>query len=188
VGLRAHTPCMEGFQFPTPAAGFDSPLEILDGCHARVRRNCDLIERIAEHIEDEGLDDEVRAAASSVLRYFDTAGRDHHRDEEEDLFPALLKAAGSGARASVQSMIDRLRADHERLEALWAAIRLQLEAVRDGRGGAVDLALARALSQAYDDHIVEEERVLLPLARQLLSPATLATLGASMAARRSVKK
>jgi hemerythrin-like domain-containing protein len=177
---------MSNLLFPAPAAGFDSPLEILDGCHARVRRNCELIERIAEHIEDEGVDDEVLVAAGSALRYFDIAGRDHHRDEEDDLFPALLQAAGPG-RASVQAMVDRLHADHERLEALWAAVRLQLEAVRDGRGAAVDPALARALRQAYDDHIGEEERVLLPLARNLLSPGALATLGASMAARRGVK-
>lgn len=178
---------MHSLPFPTPTAGFDSPLEILDGCHARVRRTCRLIERIAEHLEDEGIDEEVKTAAGSALRYFDIAGRDHHRDEEDDLFPALLRAAEPGSVAGVQSLVDRLRADHVRLDAQWAALRPQLESVRDGHGNAVDAALAHSLTRAYEDHIAEEERVLLPLARRLLAPGALATLGASMAARRGVK-
>lgn len=157
--------------FDSPVAGFDSPLEILDGCHHRVRRNCALIRRIAEHLEDEGLDDEVIAAAGSVLRYFDLAGRDHHRDEEEDLFPALLEAATRGARPGVATLVERLRGDHRSLEAMWESIRASLEAIRKARPGAsLDPSLAARFERAYEDHIAEEERLLLPLARRLLPP------------------
>lgn len=174
--------------FPSPSAGFDNPLEMLEACHQRVRQTCALVERIAEHIEDEGIDEEVRTAVASALRYFDVAGRDHHRDEEEDLFPAMLEAASPGRRVGVEAVVERLQADHQALDALWADLRARLEAVVNGSASSLDRACARAFTSAYADHIAEEERLLLPLARRLLPPAAIARLGASMAARRGVKK
>ena len=168
--------------FPTPAAGFDSPLEMLDACHERVRRNCMLVRRIAEHLEDEGLDTEVERAAGSVLRYFDVSGRDHHRDEEEDLFPALLAASGGGG--GVEALVARLRQDHFALEARWLEIRVPLESLRDGRPAVLGTDIAERFARAYEDHIVEEEQLLLPLARRLLTPEALERLGHSMSRRR----
>ena len=173
--------------FAPPAAGFDHPLEMLVACHARVRRNCRLIERIAEHLEDEGVDEEVITAAGSVLRYFDVAGRDHHRDEEEDLFPALREAASPAERPGVNALLTRLLADHQDLEALWSQVRAQLVELSAGRRAVLEPSLAAALSRAYDDHIVEEEGVLLPLARRLLPDEILARVGGAMARRRGVK-
>ncbi|APV52056.1 hypothetical protein BWI17_21725 [Betaproteobacteria bacterium GR16-43] len=173
--------------FSLPTAGFDHPLEMLVACHVRVRRNCRLIERIAEHLEDEGVDEEVIVASASALRYFDVAGRDHHRDEEEDLFPALLAAASASDRPGVESLVSRLRDDHVRLEKLWSEVRALLETVAAGRSAKFPPVLAAALSRAYDDHITEEEGVLLPLARRMLPVETLERVGASMARRRGVK-
>jgi hypothetical protein len=73
-----------------PAAGFDHPLEMLEACHERIRRTCALIVRLAGHIAIRGVDQEAREAARSAIRYFDMAGEDHHRDEEQDLFAALF--------------------------------------------------------------------------------------------------
>jgi len=173
--------------FPSPTAGFDHPIEMLVACHERVRRNCELVQRIAERLEDEGPDEEVRLAAAAVLRYFDVAGRDHHRDEEDDLFPALLAAAPVTSRPGVESLVARLLSDHRNLDRLWSQVRPQLEALSQSRPPSLPPALALAFARAYDDHIAEEEAVLLPLARRLIPTDTIARLGASMAARRGVK-
>jgi len=172
--------------FPSPAATFDHPLEILSACHERVRRHCRLTGRIAEHLEDEGFDEQVRLAAQSVVRYFDVAGRDHHLDEEEDLFPAMLEHCAG--RGGAESLVARLLGDHRKLDALWAEVRAILVELAEGREARIDPALAAAFAAAYDEHIREEEEVLFPLARASLPPPVLAALGASMARRRGVKQ
>ena len=163
---------------PGPAAGFDHPIDILDGCHERIRRQCTTIARIAEHLAAKGADDEAREAARNVMRYFDTAGANHHRDEEEDLFPALLAAA---PEASTRALVERLQADHVRLDGSWKEMRARLERL------AVDAEAARAFAASYDRHIALEEAELLPLARRVLDAKALARMGERMAGRRGVR-
>ena len=79
-----------------PTAGFEVPLEMLSACHHRIERQCATLRRLVDHLATHGPDQQARDAAAGVMRYFDTAGRDHHADEEEDLFPALIESmAGS---------------------------------------------------------------------------------------------
>lgn len=172
--------------FPTPAAGFDHPIDVLDGCHERILRNCALVERIAAHVATKGPDTEAATAAAGVIRYFETAGANHHRDEEDDLFPALQQYAPSAELNAVYDLIFRLKADHKRLDALWADMRLRLSAVAEGRDGKLDAAVAAAFTAAYQHHIALEEAELLPLARRVLDESLLRALGGRMARRRGV--
>lgn len=176
---------MDSALFPSPAAGFDEPLDILDGCHQRIRRNCALVARIAGHLPVKGADAEAAQAARGILKYFDEAAANHHEDEEDDLFPALEVAAPGEA---TEGLVARLRDDHRRLATLWQDMRERLERVIAGDATALDAAAARAFGEAYEAHILAEEAELLPLARQVLDPSTVARLGDSMAGRRGVKR
>ena len=172
--------------FPAPSAGFDHPLEILEGCHQRIRRNCTLIERIARHVATKGNDDEARQACRSVMRYFDDAGRNHHRDEEEDLFPALERRATGADVALVGALVERLRREHVELDALWSEMRSRLEGVARGNYSGVTPDAATLFTRSYERHMEIEEASLFPLARRLLDAPTIAVLGLAMAARRGV--
>ena len=172
--------------FPSPAAGFDHPIDILDGCHERILRNCELVERIAAHVAAKGPDEEARTAAAGVIRYFDTAGANHHRDEEQDLFPALQQYAPSAELNAVFALIFKLRTDHRTLDALWIDMRTRLARIVDGRDGDLPPATAAHFHAAYRHHIALEEAELLPLARRVLEPQVVAALGGRMAARRGV--
>ena len=172
--------------FPTPSAGFDHPINILDGCHERIQRQCVAIGRIAAHVAEQGPDAEARVAAANVIRYFDTAGANHHRDEEEDLFPALQQYAPSKELNAVFALLHRLKADHKRLDALWTGMRARLAAIAEGRDGGLTAALAADFAAAYERHIALEEAELLPLARRVLDEPLLRALGGRMARRRGV--
>ena len=174
--------------FASPAADFDHPLEMLDGCHERIRRQCTLIGRIAGHVESRGVDDEARKAAASVLLYFDTAGRHHHRDEEDDLFPELRRQAGAAECGTVETLIAELLAEHRKLDALWAAMRAPLFAISEGRDAPIGQEAAKEFTAAYESHIAREEAQLLPLAAKILDRDSLDHLGASMARRRGVHR
>jgi hemerythrin-like domain-containing protein len=174
--------------FPTPSADFDHPIDILDGCHERIQRNCATLERLAAHLATRGPDEEARTAAAGVLRYFDTAGAHHHRDEEDDLFPALEKQAPAQERQAIFTLLDALRADHRELDRLWSAMRARLAAIAEGRDAGLTGSIAREFAAAYEAHIARETDQLLPAARRILDERQTRSLGDSMARRRGVAR
>jgi len=185
-GRDAHYRPMNRF-FRTPSAGFDHPFDMLDGCHGRIRENCGRIERIAAHLAGNGADEEARDAAHAVVRFFDTAGAAHHRDEEEDLFPALLASVPCEELATARALIEDLRADHQKLDRAWQEMRRSLLLLAAIGNTGLTVGRAHEFSALYEDHIAREESEMLPLARRVLEPAITHHLGTRMAARRGVR-
>ena len=166
---------------------YDHPIDLLDACHERILRMCDTVVKIAEHVGRQGVDEDARIAARNVIRYFDTAGANHHRDEEQDLFPALHHFVASGELNATRALLARLRADHLKLDALWAEMRRRLDWLAEDDAIEFDLDHANAFRAAYAEHILLEETQLLPLARRVIGEDGLALLGRRMARRRGVK-
>lgn len=169
-----------------PAAGFEVPLEMLAACHQRVQGQTATLLRLVPHIAAQGSDGEAQQAASAVMRYFDSAGRHHHQDEELDLFPALLDATAGTDNAGLRELIATLCGDHRALEARWHALRRQLQRVAEGLPATIEAPEAQAFAHAYDRHIAREEAELLPLAGRLLDGAELDRIGRAMRLRRGV--
>ncbi|HET8871081.1 MAG TPA: hemerythrin domain-containing protein [Aquabacterium sp.] len=162
----------------TPPPSFEDPIEMLTACHDKVRHFARLSTRLAEHLQQHGVDKQAQDAAGAVLRYFDLAAPLHHADEDEDLFPALLALNDPTLSMDIQ----RLSAEHATLASLWHAVRSWLLAVQNGdlRPPPSELAL---FAQRYPQHALDEERLIYPHA-QRLSEALRSELGRNMAHRR----
>jgi hemerythrin-like domain-containing protein len=171
-----------------PAAAEAVALEMLAACHRRVEDQCATLLRLAAHLRQHGADAQAGAAAAAVMRYFDSAARDHHADEETDLFPALRAAAAAevGAPERVAALVSELIAQHRELEALWQRLRAVLEAVRAGTTASLDAAPLDAFLGRYAAHLAREDGELLPLAQRLLGSAERERIGAAMCARRGI--
>src|SRR5215472_17762851 len=91
--------------FPDPAASFEAPLEMLAACHDRMRDRCATLLRLRPHVAAKGADAAASSAARSVIRYFDSAARDHHADEEQDLFPALLEPVPGSDPVCIRELV-----------------------------------------------------------------------------------
>lgn len=171
--------------FSAPAAGFDQPFEMLTACHERVERTLRLLQKLVDHVEKNGSDEQARSAASDVLRYFDVAAPMHHDDEELHVFPLLL-AQGD---ASLSAQVHRMQADHQRMNKVWSELRIPLTALANARGADVNLAKFRQKSQAFCDvyasHLETEEQVLFPAAARLKKPDELQRMGDDMRRRRT---
>jgi hemerythrin-like domain-containing protein len=170
----------------TQAAGFESPLTMLAECHRRVERQCATLARLAPHLAANGSDTAAREAATAVLRYFDTAAPNHHADEEQDLFPALLESMAGSDAVCLRQIIERLLAEHRTLDRHWTALRRTLQAVAEGRDARLDGADVEAFAALYARHIALEEGELIPMAARLLGDAELQRLGDAMRARRGL--
>lgn len=183
---------MKTNQFPgfsSPAASTEAPLEMLAACHGRVEKQCQTLLRLVPHLQAHGADPSARQAALAVMRYFDTAAQDHHADEEQDLFPALLALTADSATEAprVRALTQALLADHQRIGGLWRELRQALAAVAEAQQAAeLSIEQVNGFVSAYQRHIELEEGELLPLAARLLSDADIGRIGAAMRQRRGI--
>lgn len=173
--------------FSTPAASTEAPLEMLAACHIRIQHQCTILKRLAEHLPVHGSDTQAQKAAAAIIRYFDTAAIDHHADEEDDLFPALLESVAGSDPVCIRQLIDRLCREHRLLEAAWRQLRKTLQRIVSAE---VDVILAPqdvdAFISLYTDHIRLEEDELLPMASRLLGNHDIERIGKAMRDRRGI--
>ncbi|MDX2218109.1 MAG: hemerythrin domain-containing protein [Burkholderiales bacterium] len=162
---------------------FDAPVDMLQACHDRIEGQCETLLRLVPHLAQHGADSQARDAATAVLRYFDTAGENHHQDEEIDLFPALREHAGARL-LEVETLLAALLTEHERMRHAWAEqLRPELVAVTGGEAKLTP-ASTQAFVAMYRQHVSRENSGLMPLARDLLGADVLADIGRRMAERR----
>jgi hemerythrin-like domain-containing protein len=169
-----------------PSAGFEVPLEMLAACHGRVQAQCELLQRLLDHLPAHGADRQALEAIERIRRYFDTAARDHHADEEQDLLPALLEAMAGSDAVCIRDMMRRVRDEHRMLEQRWAALREALQALESGASQELDAGLAQGFIEAYRAHMAFEEAELLPMAQRLLGDDQLDAIGRAMRLRRGI--
>ncbi|MFZ2991078.1 hemerythrin domain-containing protein [Ideonella sp.] len=169
----------------TPAVGFEVPLEMLLACHGRVQHQCETLLRLEAHLRTHGADRPAQEAARAVMRYFDTAARHHHEDEEQDLFPALLEAGAGADAIALRELTTALCNDHRLLERSWDALRRGLLQVAEAKGSSLADADVQGFVQQYAQHIALEEAELLPMATRLLSEEKLDRIGLTMRSRRA---
>lgn len=172
-----------------PAAGFEVPLEMLAACHGRIEAQLHTLRRLLVHLPAHGADRAAREAAAAVTRYFDLAAPQHHADEEDDLFPALLESMAGSDAVCLRAITNGLVADHRQLERAWADLRARLSQLQAGDANALltdGAHAAQAFIGAYETHLAREDRELLPLAARLLSDAELDRIGLAMRQRRGL--
>lgn len=172
--------------FPKAAPDFSQPIAALKACHERIRAQCDTLRRLLEHVNGKGCDEEARAAAANVMRYFDTAARHHHADEEEDLLPHMMAAATLGRGSKLTRMIADIANEHRAMSREWTDLRAVLQEISAGDVTALDPLLVDRFVKLYHSHITVEEASVYPLAEMLLSADDLREIGASMAERRGL--
>ena len=114
----------------------------------------------------------ARAGAEAAMALFERQVVPHHVDEEQGLFEAVLRSAAPGAEhEQVAQLVERLVAQHRRIERMWSDLRPAVLAVAAGKDPAspeFEPASAR-LVKTYLDHVCLEEDVFLPLADAILA-------------------
>jgi len=178
------SPTLPGHWAPT--AGFEVPLEMLSACHRRIEQQCSTLRRLVPHLAVHGTDSEARLAAASVIRYFETAAKDHHADEEEDLFPALMESMAGSDAVCLRELTQGLAAEHRGLETRWQHLRSTLERVVANQSASLSASEVEAFAGLYEHHIEREEGELLPMAARLLSGVELDRIGRAMRERRGI--
>ncbi len=170
---------------PQDAPAQSTALEMLQGCHARIRHFMQLSHTLAEAVD--ALPKDIAEAAASLTRYFSEALPLHEADENQTLFPRLCDASplGSPLREAAQAMVEQHRAIDELVAEL-----LSLCGTIQGQPELLPSLAPRlrqvtsALDLVFDSHLYMEETVIFP-ALQQFTPAELEEISREMQQRRS---
>ena len=151
-------------------------LAVLSGCHQSIEAQLATLEQLCRSGSP------AAAEARAVVRYFDGEGRQHHRDEDEHVFPLLRSLAAQIGRADVAAVMDELEREHASMHRQWGLLRENVSALAEGRGGAVDEDQVMRFAWLYRRHMQYEAAVVLPFAAETLSEEQRAALASRMAA------
>lgn len=157
--------------------------EFLDATHREIQQQMVQLHALVDAIESDGLNAATREKARGVLDYFNGEARQHHLDEEKHIFPSLLNSQD----AEIVQAAERLTQDHGWLEENWIQIAPSLEAATNGNLWFDPVELRHALEvfeALYLDHILLEESIAYPAARQRLAAHNTQGMGREMARRR----
>lgn len=165
--------------FPEPAPDFSNPLGLIRACHQRMLRHLELLEKVCTHLQSDNMDQQVADAAKQVHRYFTSAAVTHHRDEEDDIFPLVVRTS-----LKMAQLIHGLKKDHQKLEQLWLQLEPGLGKLQSIESPEDFIQHAQEFCSAYRHHIQVEENEFLNLAQHLLSKQQLEEIGENMEERR----
>jgi len=150
----------------TTATPVDAPIANFADCHTGILRRLQALDELPALLAPAA---RARQIAEQSLAFFREAIFEHHLEEERELFPAVLASARAGAeRDRVQSMAERLTAQHRALEAMWKSLEKDLKRVAAGRDADIDAADLHRLVADYTAHAGYEEVEFLPLAQTIL--------------------
>lgn len=144
-----------------PLPSFDA----LDATHRQVLELLDQFDRLLDHVDANGPDEEARRIARDIHAFFAGHAREHHAAEERQVFPPLL----SGGNPEIVQHVLRLQQDHGWLEEDWLELAPQIEAIGSGYNW-YDLAMLRealpVFRALYEEHIGLEESMIYPEAKR----------------------
>jgi Hemerythrin HHE cation binding domain len=151
---------------PRPAVeglvNVEIPLVGLSHCHGRV------VSQLQAFAELPAVAAQSRKAAANMLALFQFAVYGHHADEENELFPAVLRSAAKGEEAErLQSMVQRLTAEHREIESRWKKLEPLVKSGAEPSD--LDPKAMQDLVQRYMAHALFEEQQFLPIAQAILS-------------------
>ena len=105
---------------PLTATFADEALASFARSHTRIVDQMNRLQRLPAQLAQRGLDEDVRASAATIHRFFNDVVLEHHDEEERELFPALRHSAAPGDEAGlVASLVARLEREHRELESMW---------------------------------------------------------------------
>jgi hypothetical protein len=164
------------------SSGNDSanPIGAFSRCHDGILAHLEALGSLPALLEPAA---RARQLAAETLKFFRAVVYEHHRDEERELFPAVLASAVPGEeRNRVQALVDQLTQEHRRIETDWVRLEPGLQGAAKGHDSTLQAEDVNALVAGYTAHARFEEQAFLPLSQDILgrNGDHLAALGLSL--------
>ncbi len=148
----------------TPVATPDQ-FQALDTCHQQIQMNLDALTALLPQLEAGADDLAFRKQIESIEAFFSSTSRQHHAEEEKNIFPPLL----ASDNAELVQAVRTLQQDHGWIEQNWLELAPMLRAIAQGEDW-VDPAELQHHVEVFlalcQDHIALEETLIYPEAKR----------------------
>ena len=165
---------------PNPAHDPGTPIANFSECHVGIVAHLDKLGELPALMAPA---ERARKIAADTLTFFDAVIVEHHAQEEQELFPAVLASSAEGdEHKQVTLLVERLTTEHRMIEDWWARIKPQLKQVAKGHDTLLDIVAVQQLVGEYRAHAGFEESEFLPLSQRVLGRNAnhMAALGMSL--------
>lgn len=167
---------------------FEQPLSLLRSCHDKIIHFSSSLYKLSQSLPNEGWNRQLEASAEQIRHYFNIAGPEHHKDEEEHLFPAIIAldptCTEPGSLERIQ-LINTLIKEHVQSDSLWEKLDLMLKERTEDF--ATLAQLAEQFANEMHQHAEIENKQVFPFAEQHISSRQFKEMGQDIAKRRGVK-
>jgi len=138
--------------------------QALDACHLEIHNHLVKLDEILKLLEAGADEEQYRQQVGAIEAYFSSTSRQHHAEEEKNVFPALLRSDN----AELVHAVRTLQQDHGWIEQNWIELAPMLRAVSEGEDWVDPAELQHAVSvflALCRDHITREETLIYPAAK-----------------------
>jgi hemerythrin-like domain-containing protein len=140
----------------------------LDACHQQIHEQLAELADLLERLEASSDSVHCRQKAKTIEAFFSETAREHHAEEERNVFPNLLLSDNAELVHAVQT----LKQDHGWIEQNWLELAPMLRAIAQGEDW-VDMAELKHNAEVFlnlcHDHIMLEESLIYPEAKARLA-------------------
>jgi hemerythrin-like domain-containing protein len=146
------------------------PFKALDACHLQIQEHLVELQRMAAHMQNEGLSDADRKLAGEIEAFFSSTSREHHAQEEQIVFPPLLADGSDEIKAAVRS----LQQDHGFIEENWIELGPQLRGIAEGNDWFEVAEYQHNVAlflELMNGHIALEESLIYPESKAMWADA-----------------
>jgi len=138
--------------------------QALDACHQQIHEHLEELTGVLEQIQVGADEAQYRDQVRTIEAFFSANARQHHTDEEKNIFPKLL----TSDNAELVQAVRTLQQDHGWIEQNWLELAPMLRAIANGEDW-VDMAELQHNVEVFlallHDHIVLEETLIYPEAK-----------------------
>jgi hemerythrin-like domain-containing protein len=138
--------------------------QALDACHLEIHNHLVKLDEVLKLLETGADEEQYRQQVGAIEAYFSSTSRQHHAEEEKNVFPALLRSDN----AELVHAVRTLQQDHGWIEQNWIELAPMLRAVAEGEDWVDPAELQHAVSvflALCRDHITREETLIYPAAK-----------------------
>lgn len=170
-------------------ATFANPLALFRSCHDKILHFSSALQTLSATLQQEGWTEQLHISAEQIRRYFNLSGPEHHLDEEEHLFPAIIALdpeLKQAATIEMVQLINRLIKEHVEADSLWEALDKMLAEQSEDFNTIEELA--QQFAADMQEHITLENEKIFPFVEARINETKLKEMGTDIAKRRGVKQ
>ncbi len=167
---------------------FEQPLSLLRSCHDKIIHFSSSLYKLSQALHKDGWTPQLETSADQIRHYFNVAGPEHHKDEEEHLFPAVIALDPECSQAqSIEliTLINTMIKEHVESDLLWEELdKMLVERTEDFN---TLEQMAEQFAQSMSEHAQIENKQIFPYAEQHISEDLFKKMGREIAKRRGIK-